>query len=64
MTEMYIQLNDTVQIKALLPKNQEKYTVSAWTQDREGNTMFELENEDGYLLDDLYYPSQLVKVEY
>ena len=60
---MQIELYDTVQIKALLSFGDETYTVVTRTQDREGNVMFALEDEDGFLLEDLFYPSQLIKVQ-
>lgn len=60
---MQIELYDTVQIKALLSEGDETYTVVTRTQDREGNVMFALEDEDGFLLEDLFYPSQLIKVQ-
>lgn len=60
---MQIELYDTVQIKALLSEGDETYTVVTRTQDREGNVMFALEDEDGFLLEDVFYPSQLIKVQ-
>ena len=59
---MQIEVYDKVQIKALLSDGDDIYTVSGKSYDREGNVMFELEDEDGFLLDDLYYPSQLLEV--
>lgn len=61
MTEQ-IELYDIVQIKELLSFGDETYTVVTRTKDREGNTMFALEDEDGFLLEEVYYPSQLLKV--
>ena len=60
---MQIELYDTVQIKALLSEGDETYTVVTRPRDREGNVMFALEDEDGFLLEDLFYPSQLIKVQ-
>ena len=58
-----IELYDRVQIKEKLSSGDETYTIVTRTKDREGNTMFALEDEDGFLLEELYYPSQLLKLE-
>ena len=60
---MQIELYDKVQIKALLSEGDDTYTVVTRTKDREGNIMFALEDEDGFLLEEVFYPSQLLKVE-
>ena len=60
---MQIELYDKVQIKALLSEGDDTYTVVTRTKDREGNVMFAVEDEDGFLLEELYYPSQLLKIE-
>ena len=60
---MQIELYDKVQIKALLSEGDDIYTVVTRTKDREGNVMFALEDEDGFLLEEVFYPSQLLKVE-
>jgi hypothetical protein len=60
---MQIELYDRVQIKSLLSEGDDIYTVVTRTKDREGNVMFALENEDGFLLEDVFYPSQLIKVQ-
>ena len=61
---MQIEINDKVKIKSLLSFEDETtyYTIVGKTYDRENNVMFELEDEDGFLLEDVYYPSQLIKV--
>ena len=61
---MQIEINDRVKIKSQLSFEDEGtcYTVTGKTYDRENNVMFELEDEDGFLLEDVYYPSQLIKV--
>ena len=60
---MQIELYDTVQIKALLSEGDETFTVVTRIRDREGNVMFALEDEDGFLLEEVFYPSQLIKVQ-
>jgi hypothetical protein len=60
---MQIELYDKVQIKALLSEGDDTYTVVTRTKDREGNVMFALEDEDGFLLEEVFYPSQLIKVQ-
>ena len=61
---MQIEINDKVKIKSQLSFEDEAtyYTIVGKTYDRENNVMFELEDEDGFLLEDVYYPSQLIKV--
>ena len=59
---MQLEMYDKVQIKALLLQGDDTYTICGKSYDRENNLMFELEDEDGYLLDDLYYPESLIKV--
>lgn len=60
---MQIELYDKVQIKEKLSLGDDTYTVVTRTKDREGNVMFAVEDEDGFLLEELYYPSQLLKIE-
>ena len=62
---MQIEVNDKVKIKSQLSFEDENtyYTVTGKYYDREGNVMFELEDEDGFLLEDVYYPSQLIKIQ-
>jgi len=60
---MQIELYDKVQIKALLSEGDDTHTVVTRTKDREGNVMFALEDEDGFLLEEVFYPSQLIKVQ-
>lgn len=60
---MQIELYDKVQIKALLSEGDDTYTVATRTRDREGNVMFALEDEDGFLLEEVFYPSQLLKIK-
>lgn len=62
---MQIEINDKVKIKSQLSFEDENtcYTVTGKTYDRENNVMFELEDEDGFLLEDVYYPSQLIKIQ-
>jgi len=57
---MQIELYDKVQIKS---KGDETYEVVTKTRDREGNTMFALEDEEGFLLEEVFYPSQLIKIQ-
>lgn len=52
-----IELGDKVRIKGL---GDRVYEVSARTYDREDNVMFELSDENGDCLDDLYYPEGLI----
>ena len=60
---MQIELYDKVQVKALLSEGDDIYTVVTKTRDREGNTMFALENGEGFLLEEVFYPSQLIKIQ-
>lgn len=60
---MQIELYDKVQIKEKLSSGDDIYTVVTRLKDREGNTMFAVEDEEGFLLEETYYPSQLIKVE-
>ena len=60
---MQIELYDKVQIKEKLSLGDDIYTVVTRLKDREGNTMFALEDEEGFLLEETYYPSQLIKIE-
>jgi hypothetical protein len=58
-----IELYDKVQVKALLSEGDDTFTVAGKSYDKEGNVMFELEDEDGFLLEDVFYPSQLIKIQ-
>ena len=60
---MQIELYDKVQIKEKLSFGDDIYTVVTRLKDREGNTMFAVEDEEGFLLEETYYPSQLIKIE-
>ena len=55
---MQIELYDTVHLGW-----EDGTQITTRTRDREGNVMFALEDEDGFLLEDLFYPSQLIKVQ-
>ena len=60
---MEFKLYDRVQIKELLSYGDDIYTIVTKTKDQEDNTMFALEDEDGFLMTEVYYyPSQLLKV--
>ena len=59
---MEFKLYDRVQIKELLSYGDDIYTIVTRLKDHEGNTMFELKDEDGFQLEEVYYPSQLLKV--
>lgn len=60
---MQIELYDKVQIKEKLSLGDDIYTVVTRLKDREGNTMFAVEDEEGFLLEEVYYPSQLLLVK-
>ena len=60
---MQIELYDKVQIKEKLSSGDDIYTVVERLKDREGNTMFAVEDEEGFLLEEVYYPSQLLLVK-
>lgn len=60
---MQIELYDKVQIKEKLSSGDDIYTVVTRLKDREGNTMFAVEDEEGFLLEEVYYPSQLLLVK-
>lgn len=60
---MQIELYDKVQIKEKLSSGDDIYTVIERLKDREGNTMFAVEDEEGFLLEEVYYPSQLLLVK-
>ena len=60
---MEIKMFDRVYIKEDLPLTDKVYTVVAFIPDREGNKMVEIEDEDGFLAEDRYYPSQLFIIE-
>ena len=60
---MQIELYDKVQIKEKLSSGDDIYTVVTRLKDREGNTMYAVEDEEGFLLEEVYYPSQLLLVQ-
>lgn len=61
---MQIELYDKVQIKNNSLYGNNIYTVESRVYDREGNVMFELIDDNEELLEEEFYPEELIKMEY